>query len=137
MSAPSAEEVAARLERVLREAVDGTTTVNNPLRSALEDVSSLRTVITRLTEKNARLREQNKRLLDQNETVEAVVDAQAAEIARLRATLDGGVRGWVTPIGDAEWRWTFQRETEEPYDWCGREPPRAVLLFTDEGGSDE
>jgi len=62
--------------------------------------------------------------------------AARAENERLRGLIDGGVRGWASPLGDYfgcdTLRWQFQRETEAPYNWCGNEPPRAILIFPTE-----
>lgn len=53
---------------------------------------------------------------------------------RALASLRGLVvtEGWATPVSDMGWRWTFQKRTEEEYNWCGNEPPPAVLLTAPE-----
>ena len=62
---------------------------------------------------------------------EYVAEATAAARAALqvaRQMREGAVVGWARPVGDGEpWRWTFQR-ADLPYDWCGDEPPRALLV---------
>lgn len=48
-----------------------------------------------------------------------------AALAALKRVREGAVEGWV--LDDGGWRLTFQRDDGDPYDFLGKEPPRAIL----------